>query len=106
MKSKAIIFFIFLCLPALAVDLIWDDSPAHDASTRYNLYQSADANQWRLVALTKTNFVTAHLRPGSNYFIVTISRLNGDEESEPSNMLGLRGYHFERVQAQTIVIGP
>lgn len=97
---------LLFCLPALAVDLIWDDSPDHDASTRYNLYQSADANQWRLVALTKTNFVTAHLLPGSNYFIVTISRLNGTEESAPSNTLGLRGYHFERVQAQAIVIGP
>lgn len=108
MKSFALI--LLLCLPALGVGLIWDDSPDHDETTQYNLYQSADASNWRRVAITTTNFVAAKLFPGSNYFIVTISRLNGADESEPSNTLGVKGFNSERtiarrVAVQTIVIG-
>lgn len=108
MKLTSLI--LFLTLSAYGVGLVWDHSPDYAETTRYNLYQSADASNWRRVAITTTNFVAAKLFPGSNYFIVTISYLSGDAESEPSNTLGLKGFNSERAvvnrfRVNTVIVG-
>lgn len=96
-----------LTLSASAANLIWEKSPSDDGvlAVRYNLYVASDATEWKRILTTRTNFAeNIRVFPGSNYFVVTASRLNGDDESEQSNTLGVRGYHFEKIQVQSLVI--
>ena len=99
---------LFLVQTASAANLIWEKSPSDDGvlAVRYNVYVASDATEWKRILTTRTNFAeNVRLFPGSNYFVVTASRLNGADESVPSNTLGIRGYHFERMQVQQLVIG-
>lgn len=105
MKTAFLIFC--LCLTASAANLIWEKSPDDDGyrAVRYNLYVASDATEWKRILITRTNFAeNVRVFPGSNYFVVTASRLNGADESVPSNTLGVRGYHFEKIQVQSLVI--
>lgn len=108
MIPRIVIFCFCLCLTASAANLIWEKSPADDGvvPVRYNLCVASDATQWKRILTTRTNFAeNVRLFPGSNFFVVTASQLNGEDESDHSNVLGLRGYHFERMQVQQLVIG-